>query len=144
MFESDLATNVVCFHKICLNYCIKNIFWSICTKTYRQWSFPYLFCVCLLGLTVFHPCNGPYHSEGVCDGLFPHAHRWTQSLGHRFPQEALWHCGCQVRTISVSSQRNCKPPTFLLLCDLTKMTSLSYSLWAHKSLTHMENYKCFS
>lgn len=34
-----------------------------------------LTCVFVLGFAVFHPRDGPYHSEGVCDGVFPHTHR---------------------------------------------------------------------
>ena len=33
------------------------------------------------GPAVLHPCHGPHHSEGVCDGLLSHSDRRTQPSG---------------------------------------------------------------
>lgn len=62
-------------------YCL---FWSIFAHT---------------GPTVLHPCNGPHHSEGICDGLLPHTDQRVQSPGLQLPQEPLRHCWCQVSLI---------------------------------------------
>lgn len=113
-----------------------------------------LTCVCVLGFAVFHPCDGPYHSEGVCDGVFPHTHQWTQPPGHGLSEEALWHCGCQVRVISVPLQRYYKPPTFPALYDLTMFSRWLDPVFGwgilsnHNSQTPMEklitvSYKCW-
>lgn len=37
-------------------------------------------CVCVFtGSALLHPCDGPHHSQGVCDGLLPHTDGGTQS-----------------------------------------------------------------
>lgn len=113
-----------------------------------------LTCVCVLGFAVFHPCDGPYHSEGVCDGVFPHTHQWTQPPGHGLFEEALWHRGCQVRVISVPLQRYYKPPTFPALYGLTILSRWLDPVFGwgilsnHNSQTPMEklitvSYKCW-
>lgn len=43
------------------------------------------------GPAVLHPCDGPHHSEGICDGLLPHTDRRAQPPGLRLPQEPLRH-----------------------------------------------------
>lgn len=76
-----------------------------CKRIYRKlWKIQDYKSVCTLiwsvfacaGPAVLHPCDGPHHSEGVCDGLLPHADQRTQPPGLQLPQEPLRHRGHQV------------------------------------------------
>lgn len=48
------------------------------------------------GPAVLHPRDGPHYSEGICDGLLPHADRRAQPPGLQLPQEPLRHRRRQV------------------------------------------------
>lgn len=76
-------------------------------------------CVCVCaGPAVLHPCDGPHHSEGICDGLLPHTDRRAQSPGLRLSQESLRHCRHQVSLTFYT--RASKPVTAILsnfLCN---------------------------
>lgn len=69
------------------------------------------------GPALLHPCDGPHHSEGVRDGLLPHADRRAQPPGLGLSQEPLRHRGCQVSLTFIASLVNLSQWLFHFLLD---------------------------